>query len=525
MTQERLSMRQVREILRQKWLLGRSHREVRRSLGVGIGTVTGALHRAQAAGLTAWAAVEALSEGELERRLYGIRAMDPGARERKRPDCARLDRELRRKGVTLQLLHLEYLEEQPGGYAYTQFCEHYRRWKRRQRPPMRQTHKAGEKLLVDYSGNKPWIVDPRTGERREVELFVAAMGASSLTYVEATASQKSEDWIASHTRAVEFLGGVPEAVVSDQLRSGVTRPCRYEPEIQRTYEEWATHHGTTILPARPRRPRDKAKVEAAVLVAQRWILARLRHETHFSLESLNARIRELCEELNRRPMRHVGRSRLELFEEIDRPALGPLPERRFVFARWKLCRVNIDYHVDVERHLYSVPHALIHERVEARLTATTVEIFFRGERVASHRRSEQRGRHTTDPAHMPKAHRSHLEWSPSRMIRWAGKIGPQTRRLVGAILRERPHPEQGYRSCLGILRLERRYGRERLEAACERAHRGGARSYRHVDSILRHGLDRMPPPPGAAVREGSAAAAAVPRPRHHENLRGPEYYA
>lgn len=507
-------MRKVKEILRQKWVLGRSHREVAQSAGVSLGTVSAAVTRAQATGLTEWVAVEGMAEAELEERLYGPKTV--GAEDRPVPDCAWIHIERKRPGVTLELLHLEYLEKHPDGYRYTQFCEYYRQWAKRRRVTMRQVHRAGEKLFVDYAGMRPVIVDPGTGEIAEVELFVAVLGASNYTYAEATRTQQGPDFIASQTRAVEYFGGVTALVVPDQLRPGVKTPCRYEPEVQWTYEEWARHYGTAVLPARPGHPRDKAKVEAGVLVAERWILARLRNETFHSLGALNSRIAELRENLNGRRMRLYGVSRRELFERLDRPALRSLPAERFVYAQWKTARVNIDYHVVLENHFYSVPFALVHEQVETRLTASTVEIFHRGQRVASHLRSHARGQHTTVSEHMPKAHQKHAEWTPTRLVHWAESVGPETAALVAAILAERPHPEQGYRSCLGILRLERRYGKERLEAAAARGLRFRARSYRNLDSILRRGLDRLPLP--------EKPEPELPLVLDHENIRGGDYY-
>jgi transposase len=510
-------MRQIREILRQKWVLGRPHREVAESLRIGLGTVCLVLEKAKQAGLD-WATVQTLTEAALEARLYTRPyAAVPESALRPWPDCAYIHRERRKPGVTLELLHLEYLEQQPNGYRYTQYCEIYRRWLKHRGLSMRQVHRAGEKTFVDYSGKKPTIIDPTTGEVTEVEFFVAVLGASNHTYAEATRTQQVPDWIGSHERAFAFFGGVTEVVVPDQLRSGVTVSCRYEPGIQRTYEEFAQHYNTVIIPARPKRPRDKPKAEVGVQVAQRWILARLRHERFFSLAALNARIRELLELLNAKVMRTYRASRRELFVQLDQPVLRPLPAEPFVVGEWTIdARVNIDYHIDVDSHYYSVPYPLLQELVDARRTATIVEIFHRGQRVAAHVRDDRRGRHTTDPAHMPKAHREHLEWSPSRLIDWAGTIGPQTAALVEAILADRPHPEQGYRSCLGILRLAKGYGTERLEAACARAGAARARSYRHVDAILKHGLDRLP-----LATEAHAQLTLAPA---HEHLRGPEYY-
>jgi transposase len=481
-------------------------------LGISPGAVGSVVARATRLGLT-WADVEPLSEDDLDRRLNGPRL--PVQATRAQPDPVRIHTELRLAGVTLELLHLEYLADHPDGYRYSAFCGHYRRWVARQRCSMRQVYKAGEKTFVDYAGQHPHLVDPTTGELIPVELFVAVLGASNYTYAEATLTQQSANFIASHSRAVEYFGGVTAVFVPDQLRTGVSQPCRYEPGLQRTYGEWAQHYDTVIIPARPRAPRDKAKVEAGVLVAERWILARLRHEVFHTLPALNARIRELLIALNDRPMRtYGGQSRRALFDRLDRPALRPLPTSRFEHADWRQARVNIDYHIEVERHYYSVPHALIHTQVDVRVTATMVDILLRGTRVYLHRRGVTVGGFTTIPEHMPKAHRAHLEWSPSRLIHWGATIGPLTAALVSAILEQRQHPEQGYRSCLGLLRLSKRYTPERLEAACARALRAGARSYRHVESILKHGLDRAPIP---------AETTSLPLPLH-DNVRGPDYY-
>ena len=464
MATKRLSMRQTREILRQRLLLRRSYREISLSLGASVGAAANAVARAQAQGLD-WTAIQALTDVALEAQLY--RRADLPRGDRPVPDCVYLHTELRKPGVTLELLHLEYLEQHPTtGYRYTQFCDYYRRWLGRHRLTMRQTYKAGEKLFVDYSGKKPSYIDPGTGEQIFVELFVAVWGASNFTFAEATRTQQGPDWIASHQRAFAYFGGAPVAVVCDCLKSGVVVPCRYEPGLQRTYEDLIHHYGAVILPARPGAATDKAKVEAGVLVVQRWILARLRRETFFSLEALNARIAELLEDLNSRTMRLYRASRRELFDRLDRPALQSLPATPFAYAEWKIARVNIDYHVELHGHYYSTPFTLVHEPVDVRFTATTVEIFHRGQRVAAHQLSHVRGAHTTIAAHMPKAHQAHAEWTPSRILEWGLEIGPETHALVDEILRDRPHPEQGYRSCLGLYRLGRRYGKPRLEAAC-----------------------------------------------------------
>ena len=504
-------MRSVKEILRQKWHLKRSHREVALSVGLSVGAVGKTVSRAKLAQLD-WSQMESMSEEALRAKLYGQKR--PRGASKIVPDCGYIHRERSRPGVTLELLHLEYLEKHPNGYKYTSFCNFYRDWLKKQKHSMRQIHRAGEKLYVDYSGKRPHIVDPKTGEIIEVELFVAVLGASNFTFAEATKTQQVDDWIRSHVRAFEYFGGVPGAVVPDQLKSGVSRACRYEPKIQRTYEELSQHYGTAILPARPIHPKDKAKVEVGVQIVQRWILARLRNQTFFSLDALNERIAELLEELNDRVMKQYQESRRQLFKKLDQPALRPLPQERFVVGHWKKARVNIDYHIEFLGHYYSVPYQHIHEDVEIRYTAMTVEVFRHGERITSHERSyQERGRHTTQSEHMPKAHQRHLSWTPSRLIDWASHIGPKTEEMVKTILRERRHPEMGYRSCLGILRLARRDGPERLEAACQKALLIGARSYRHLNSMLKNGLEQAALPD---VQEGLHLV--------HENLRGHEYY-
>lgn len=503
-------MHRIKEILRLKFEVGLSHREVATSLGLSPGTVAKVLSRIALAELDPGVA-RTLSEDELEAKLYATASAEA---TRPLPDFGKVHAEYRRVGVTLVLLHEEYLAQMPSGYGYTQFCAFYHRWCGQRGLSMRQEHKAGEKLLVDYSGKRPHYIDRETGQPVVVEVFTAVLGASNLTYAEATRTQQLPDWIASHVRAFAFFGGVPRAVVPDQLKSGVTTSCRYDPEINRTYAELAMHYNTAIVPARPRKPKDKAKVEGAVLIVQRWVLARIRNQRFFSLEELNARIAELMVDLNARTMRTYGLSRRQLFDQVERSALRALPSVPFEFCEFKRAKVGIDYHIELDFHYYSVPYRLVGETVDVRHTLVTVEVLSKGQRVASHLRSFQRGAHTTDKAHMPESHRQHAEWSPGRIIAWAEKVGPATAALVEAILTERPHPEQGYRSCLGILRLSKKYGTKRMEDACARAHAAGARSYRSVQSILEHGLDQV-----------AIASPIAPEPTpDHDNVRGPSYY-
>jgi transposase len=512
MTTERLLMRQVREILRLKYEQRLPHRAIARACGVGLGTVSEYCRRAHQAGLT-WPVPEDWDDGQLEGRLFQ-RVGDVVGVPRPRPDMAWIHQELKRPGVTLLRLWLEYLERQPAGYRYSQFCRHYQRWARTLAPTMRQIHRAGEKVFVDFSGKKPTLIDTATGEITTVELFVGALGASSYVYAEACASQALASWISAHVRMLEYFQGCPAIFVPDNLRSGVTQACRYEPIINRTYLECAQFYGAAVVPARAGHARDKAVVEANVLVAQRWILAALRHQRFFSLAELNAAIGELLVVLNSRPLKKLGVSRRALFEQLDRPALRPLPATRYELAEWRDATVNIDYHVAVDHHYYSVPYQLVHQRVEVRLSATIVELFLKGRRVASHRRLWSRGQYATDPAHMPHAHRAHAEWTPSRLIAWGETTGSATAALIAAILATKPHPEQGYRACLGIMRLGKAAGAARLEAACARALALEAPSYRTVQNILASGVDRVPaaPPPEPA-----------PLPSH-PNIRGRAYY-
>ena len=505
-------MRKIREILRLRWGEKLSQRQVGLSVGVSGSSVSDCVGRARVAGLS-WPLPEGMDDGALEALLYPA-PMHSGE-VRSEPDWNAVHQELRRKHVTRMLLWQEYKVAHPDdGYQYSQFCDRYRLFRQQLDVVMRQDHRAGEKTFVDFSGDGIQIIDPMTGEVREAQLFLAVLGASSFTYAEAFESQELPYWVQGHIHAYEYFDGVTTITVPDQCRTAVKTPCWYDPELNPTYREMAEHYGTAVIPARPRKPRDKAKVENAVLVAQRWILAALRNHRFFSIDQANEAIWEKLEELNNRKFQKLDTTRRELYETVDRPALGPLPRTRYVFADWFSPGVNIDYHVDVDKHYYSVPYTLVHKTVDVRATAMTVEVIFKGKRVASHLRSYAKGQHTTLPEHMPVSHQRHAEWTPSRILSWAEKSGPKTAGLARTILESRRHPEQGYRACLGVLRLGKAYGDDRLEAACERALRVGAPSYRTVKSILKAGLDRQPLP-----RDKPA-----PTPLEHENVRGRDYY-
>lgn len=505
-----LTMRQLRHMLRLAQE-GVSAREMGRRLGVARSTIQDNLKRAAAAGLNG-PLPEDLTDDALEKRLFTHAGVKTGARRRVEPDWAELAHELKRPGVNMMILWEEYRVAHPEGYGYSRFCDLFRGFERRLTPVMRQHHVAGDKVFVDYSGKRIGIVNPATGEIREAEIFVAVLGASNLTYAEATWTQKLPDWTGAHVRLFRFFGGTPRLLVPDNLKSGVHKASFYDPEINRTYGALASHYGVGVLPARPRKPRDKAKVEVGVRFAQSYILGRLRRLTFFSLAECNAAIAQAVEAMNSRPMRKLGVSRRELFDKIERDALCPLPEADWEFAEWKRARVSIDYHIEIDGFFYSVPHALIHAEVDVRATARMIEIFHRGQRVGLHERRATGRRHGTDPEHMPSSHRRYAAWTPDRFRRWAAQIGPNTEGLIAAVLASRRHPEQGFRTCLGVLKLYRGVEPALAEAVSARAIEIGALNCKSVAVLLA----RKPAP---AARDGAPATLF-----DHANLRGPGYY-
>jgi transposase len=516
---DRLSMRKIREVLRLKHS-GRSQREIASSVAVAVGTINGHLKRAHDAGLT-WEAAQMMTDTQVEAALFREPARNVGA-TRAAIDYARVHCELSRDGVTLQLLWFEYQESVAARgdgtkpYQYSQFCELYAAWRVRLKPSMRRVHRAGEKAFVDYSGKRPRLVNAVTGEVTEVELFVMVLGASNYTYAEATRTQRLADFVGATIRGFEYFGAVPEVVVPDQLRSAVKGPDRYEPDINATYLEMAQHYGVTVIPARPRRPKDKAKVEGAVLIVQRWILARLRHRTFFELEELNAAVSELLDELNQKPFQKLEGCRASAFEKLERPAMRALPTVRYELAERRKARVNIDYHVVFDDRYYSVPYQHVQQPVEVRATGSTIEIFLNGERVATHRRSyASRGTALTDSAHRPANHRDQV-WPPERLVGWGAKYGPAVATVVELILKRYVNPEQGYRACLGLMRTAEKYGGSRMNAACERALSAGIVGGPHrrsIEVILKRGLD---------LQQTSAPTRSTPL--QHENVRGGDYY-
>ncbi|TNF90998.1 MAG: IS21 family transposase [Gammaproteobacteria bacterium] len=512
MAQKRLSMRKIHEILRLHYVCKLSNRAIARSVNSSHSVVGECLRRAREVGI-GWPLPAALDDARLEQLLYPPPPA-PSTREMPLPNWAEVHQELRHKGVTLLLLWQEYHRDQPDGFRYSRFCELYQKGRKHLKPSLRQTHKAGEKCFVDYAGATVPVVDPDSGELREAAIFVGVLGASSYTYAEAHFGQTLPNWTGAHARMFGYFGGSSVVLIPDNLKAAVKKPCWYEPDINPTYQDLAIHYATAVVPARPRKPKEKAKAEVGVQVVQRWILARLRKRTFFSLLELNQAIAELLEDLNHRTMRHFGLSRAELFARLDQPALQPLPEHAYEFAEWKTVGVNIDYHVDFDGHYYSVHYSHISRRVEVRATAFTVEVHYKGKPIAAHKRSSRKGYHTTAPEHRPKSHQN-LTWSPQRLTRWARSFGPHTEQFVTALIASRTHPEHAYRSCLGLLRLGKRTDEGRLEAACRRTLHFGIRSYQGVKNILANRLDEQP----------LDDADQLERPLStHANVRGKPYY-
>jgi transposase len=508
-------MRKINEILRLR-AGGMSVADIATSCGSGRTTVYEYLARAESAGI-GWPLPDGVDEESLEQRLFPPPTAELAAR-RPVPDWRAVHGELKKKKkhVTLRLVWLEWREDQPDRWGYSQFCAHYQQWLAGQDVVMRLSYIAGERMFVDFSGDLAEWVDPDSGEVRKAEVFVAVLGASGMCCAEATRGQDLGSWVAAHINAWEAYGGVTTLTVPDNLKAGVTKACYYDPEVNPSYAELAAHYQTVVLPTRAGHPRDKAAVEAGVLSVERWVLAPLRNRRFFSLGELNEAIGERVAWLNARPFRGEPASRADLFAELEAGALKPLPAGRYELATWKKVTANIDYHVEFDRRYYSVPYRLVRQKLELRATRSTIEVYKAGKRVASHVREYGRRRYVTDPEHMPAAHRAHAEWTPSRLISWAGTVSPATAALVEKILDSKPHPEHAYRACLGIMNLAKRYGPDRVGAACERPLTTGAVSYSSVKSILAEGLDRLP----LNAQQALAVTAT-----DHENLRGARYWA
>jgi transposase len=510
-------MRKIRDILRLRHEVGLSFRDIAQALKIGYGTVVDYLKRADLAGL-GWPIPEELTERDLGRMLFPTQPLT-GQRRFAEPDYVKVHQELKRKGVTRHLLWQEYRQQHSDdGYSYAQFCHRYLEWLGNQKRSMRQVHRVGEKMFVDYCGPTMPVVNPDTGEVKFAQVFVAVLGASNYTFACASWSQNQADWLNAHVQALEFFEGVPEIIVPDNLKSAVRKTHRYEPEINPAYQQFATHYNVAIIPARPYRPKDKSKAEIGVQIVERWIMARLRHQTFFTLSSLNQAIRFLLDDLNERPFKKLPGSRKSQFEQLDKPALRWLPSHPYQYAEIKQARVHIDYHIEYDKHYYSVPHQLAKQTVELHASDTTVEIYSNGQRIASHPRSYRQGAHSTCPEHMPRSHRAIAEWSPERFLSWASDIGEATREVVTNLLQENRHKEQSYRRILALLSNSKKYGKERLNNACARAILINSPTRSSVESILKQGLDYV------ALTDEPEAIQEELNLDHHENVRGEQYY-
>ncbi|CAM3630764.1 transposase [Xenorhabdus nematophila ATCC 19061] len=508
-----ITMRKLKEILRLKYGAGLSHRQIARSLVISPSVVSRYANRAAQLGLVQWPLPPHWDDATLKRAFLNTRVQ---LRKHTLPDWAEVHKALAAKTVTLQLLWEEYTQRHPGGhYSYNHYCRLYKAWAKTTAPSMRQPHQAGEKLFIDYCGPTLPVINPDTGEARKAQVFVATLGASSYTYAEATWSQTLEDWVMSHVRCFQYLGGTPALVVPDNLKSSTARACRYDPDINPTYQQMLAHYQVAVMPARPAKPRDKAKVESAVQVVERWIMGKLRHETFFSLASLNQRIAQLLAGLNQKPMQKLNASRRTLFEQLDKPALNPLPRQPYLYTQVKKVRVHPDYHVEVEKHYYSVPYQLLRTVLEAHVSREQVTLYHQGTVVAVHPRRHQCG-YSTQEKHMPPAHQHHAQWTPERLLEWATLAGEHVKTYVTHILATRQHPEQGYRYVLGVMGLHKSYGYERLNNACHRALAMGIYRLKGLKSILDKGLDKQPVP----ARHTVDPLADL----EHTNVRGSHYY-
>ena len=506
-------MRKLREILRLRLSAQLSMRQIRDSLRLSLGSVQKITRKAGELNLD-WDAIEKLDDRQLAAAIYpDSDTRTSGVLEL--PDWQDTYRELAFPKMTKHMAWEEYSQTYPNrSYSYPQYCYLYGEWLKKQKRSMRQVHKAGDKLFVDYAGQTVPIVQGHTGEVRFAQIFVAVLGASNYIFAEATWTQRLPDWLGSHVRAFNFIGGVPKLVVPDNLKSGVTKACRYDPDLNPSYEQLGAHYGVAIMPARPRKPQDKSKAEGGVLIIERWILARLRHQTFFSLAELNQCIASLLIDVNNRAFKQLKGTRKEWFESIDKPVLLPLPKHPYEYTYIKTVKVNVDYHVQYEDHLYSVPHPLVGEKLAIHAKDKLIEIFFQNKRVTSHARRYHYGM-TTNPEHMPTKHEKHHQWSAGRLMNWAKDLGDDVLVWVKAILAQKQHEQQAYRVCLGLLNLSRKYEPQRLNKACVIANRHQLYRLKQVKSILESNQDVL-------LSESKEQLSLLPQ--EHENIRGPKSF-
>ncbi len=519
MSAKRITMRQLRELLRLRYEAKLSMRQINASTKISIGKIQSILKQAEQLNLQ-WPLPDDMDDRELAQKFYP-QADTRISKNFQQPDWSVVHQELKKKGLTRQLLWEEYTQQYPNScYSYSQYCDRYEHWRKQQKRSMRQTHRAGEKLFIDYCGPTVPIVDRHTGEIKEAQIFVAVFGASNYTFAEATASQKLKDWLYSHVRAFNFFDGLPELLIPDNLRSGVSKACRYEPELNLSYQQLAAHYQVVVIPARPYKPKDKSKAEVGVQIVERWIIARLRHQTFFSLHELNQSIKALLVDLNSRPFKKLPGNRLQAFEQIDKPALKPLPRHAYEYTEIKIVKVNIDYHIEYEQHFYSVPHHLVGETLELHAGDKVIQMFFKNKLITTHVRKYYPGT-STESSHMPTRHEKHHKWSPGRLMNWGKDIGPDVLIWVKQRLNEKAHPEQAYRVCLGLLNLSRSYDNQRLNRACQIANKKSLNRLKNIRSILTSNLDKLPTD---NVQKEEFDLEETLLPQSHKNIRGPKDY-
>jgi transposase len=513
MPTKRISMRQLRELLRLRLHAGLSMRQIKDSLRVSLGVVQKVISTAKTQELD-WAAIEPLDDQQLAQLFYPKSDNRP-SNQLQLPDWAEVHQELRSPEVTKHLLWEEYTQAYPNrSYSYPQYCYLYQSWAKKQKRSMRQIHKAGDKLFVDYAGKTMPVVNGETGETRNAQIFVAVLGASNYIFSEATWTQSLPDWLGSHVRALEFIGGAPKLIVPDNLKSGVTKACRYDPDVNPSYQQLSAHYGVAIMPARPYKPKDKAKAEVGVQIIERWILACLRHQTFFSLAELNHSISALLVKVNNKPFKQLTGTRQQWFESLDKPALSPLPKQAYQYTDIKTVKVNIDYHIQYDQHLYSVPHHLVGEKIELHAKEQLIELYFHNQRVFSHVRKYRPGT-TTVAEHMPTRHQKHHQWNAGRLMNWAKDIGDEVLVWVQAQLKQKQHEQQAYRVCLGLLNLSKKYPVKRINSACTIANKSGLYKLKQIKSILQSNQDQL-------VTESQEQLPLLPQ--DHENIRGPKVF-
>lgn len=515
MGNKRIEMRKVRELLRLTFEQGLSARKAAPIIGIGKTAASQYLSGFKASKLE-HSNVSAMSDSELLNAINTKKESENSRFEELSKLFPYFEKELKRTGLTLQLLWKEYSETDIDCYGYSQFCHHYYHWRKETKVSMRMEHKAGDKMFVDFAGKKLSIVDPKTGEIQELEIFVSVLGASQLSYIEAVLSQKKADWIAVNQNALSFYKGVPNAIVPDCLKSAVIKSDKYEPEINQTYNDFAQHYQTVILPARALHPQDKSLAENFVRNAYTQIYAPLRNLTFFSIEELNTALWEQLDLYNHKNFQARGYSRNQLFEEIEKSQLKPLPTGTYELKAFSECKVQYNHHVyfKEDKHYYSVPFQFTGKKVMIISTSRSIEMFFNNSRIAIHQRNRCTYGYTTKTGHRPPNHQFVSEWSPQRFIKWGRNIAAEVEELITLLLDSRQHPEQAYRSCMGILNLSKKYDNADYIKACKKALGLNLINYKFIKNMLETKAFNL-------ADEQESEQSNLP---NHGNIRGEEVY-